>query len=112
MQDWANDVELPQYLLSLLEQVAAKFVPITHGKNRAQSIRVSVCASKLGNKHCRMSSKKNPSDEANTVSDSSEKNAAPEPEWAGGLRSLYDSVVEEELPDSFKDLLSKLDEEG
>jgi hypothetical protein len=33
-----------------------------------------------------------------------------QPEWANGLRQLYDSVVEEPLPDSFKDLLSKLDE--
>lgn len=32
------------------------------------------------------------------------------PEWADGLRKLYDSVVEEPLPDSFMDLLSKLDE--
>lgn len=31
------------------------------------------------------------------------------PEWAAGLRQLYDSVVEEPLPDSFNDLLSKLD---
>lgn len=31
------------------------------------------------------------------------------PEWADGLRQLYDSVVEEPIPDSFKDLLSKLD---
>ncbi len=31
------------------------------------------------------------------------------PEWANGLRQLYDSVVEEPLPDSFRDLLSKLD---
>lgn len=32
-----------------------------------------------------------------------------EPSWAPGLRRIYDSVVEEELPDSFKDLLAKLD---
>ena len=32
-----------------------------------------------------------------------------DPEWAAGLKRLYDSVVEEPLPDSFKDLLSKLD---
>jgi hypothetical protein len=32
-----------------------------------------------------------------------------EPEWAAGLKRLYDSVVEEPLPDSFKDLLKKLD---
>ncbi len=31
------------------------------------------------------------------------------PEWADGLRQLYDSVVEEPLPDSFKDLLAQFD---
>ena len=31
------------------------------------------------------------------------------PEWASGLRQLYDSVVDEDLPDSLKDLLSQLD---
>lgn len=31
------------------------------------------------------------------------------PGWANGLRQLYDAVVEEPLPDTFKDLLSKLD---
>ena len=42
--------------------------------------------------------------------------AAPEqapvrqPGWAKDLRKLYDSVVEEPLPDSFADLLKKLDE--
>jgi len=32
------------------------------------------------------------------------------PEWADGLKRLYDSVVEEPLPDAFADLLSKLDD--
>ncbi|HSM53030.1 MAG TPA: NepR family anti-sigma factor, partial [Erythrobacter sp.] len=32
------------------------------------------------------------------------------PEWAEGLRALYDSVVDEPLPDSFKDLLDRLDD--
>ena len=32
------------------------------------------------------------------------------PGWANGLRQLYDSVVDEPLPDSFKDLLAKLDD--
>jgi len=38
-------------------------------------------------------------------------NGAPQrpPEWADGLKQLYDSVVEEALPDSFKDLLDRLD---
>ena len=32
-----------------------------------------------------------------------------EPGWAEGLRQLYNSVVHEPLPDSFDDLLKKLD---
>lgn len=35
---------------------------------------------------------------------------AGKPEWADGLRQLYKSVVDEPLPDSFKDLLAKLDQ--
>lgn len=35
-----------------------------------------------------------------------------EPDWANGLRQLYDSVVDEPLPDSFNDLLDKLDDES
>lgn len=34
------------------------------------------------------------------------------PQWANGLRQLYDSVVEEDIPDQFKDLLSRLDAKG
>ena len=34
------------------------------------------------------------------------------PEWASGLKQLYDSVVDEPLPDAFKDLLSRLDDSG
>lgn len=33
------------------------------------------------------------------------------PEWATGLRKLYDSVVEEPLPDSFSKLLDQLDDD-
>ena len=32
-----------------------------------------------------------------------------QPGWAQGLRQLYNSVVHEPLPDSFDDLLKKLD---
>jgi hypothetical protein len=46
----------------------------------------------------------------NTHSGKAGQNAGKSPEWADGLRQLYDSVVDEPLPDSFKDLLSKLDE--
>ncbi|WP_114521588.1 NepR family anti-sigma factor [Altererythrobacter sp. ZODW24] len=38
------------------------------------------------------------------------KKPAAQPDWANGLRQLYDQVVEEPLPDSFKDLLAKLDD--
>lgn len=38
-----------------------------------------------------------------------QKNMPGNPGWASGLRQLYDAVVDEPLPDSFKDLLSKLD---
>lgn len=40
----------------------------------------------------------------------SETAAREEPEWAQGLKRLYDSVVDEPLPDTFTQLLSKLDE--
>ncbi len=36
---------------------------------------------------------------------------AESPDWADGLKQLYDSVVEEPLPDAFKDLLDKLDKD-
>lgn len=32
------------------------------------------------------------------------------PEWTSGLKQLYDSVVEEPIPDAFKNLLAKLDD--
>ena len=32
-------------------------------------------------------------------------------EWTEGLKKLYDSVVDEPLPDTFQELLSKLDAE-
>ncbi|WP_336987270.1 NepR family anti-sigma factor [Altererythrobacter aquiaggeris] len=41
-----------------------------------------------------------------------DKLEAAKPDWANGLRQLYDQVVEEPLPDSFQDLLSRLDDES
>lgn len=34
------------------------------------------------------------------------------PDWAQGLRRLYDSVVEEPLPDNFTRLLDELDKDN
>lgn len=31
------------------------------------------------------------------------------PAWADGLKQLYDNVVDEPIPDTFKDLLAQLD---
>lgn len=35
-----------------------------------------------------------------------------DPEWTAGLKRLYDSVLDEPLPESFTDLLAKLDKDG
>ena len=43
------------------------------------------------------------------ISDASKHGSGRRPEWAKGLRQLYDSVVDEPLPDSFADLIAKLD---
>ena len=32
------------------------------------------------------------------------------PGWTNGLRQLYDQVVDEDLPDTFRDLLARLDD--
>ena len=44
----------------------------------------------------------------------SRRKAAPpdQPGWADGLRQLYDSVLDEQLPESFDDLLKRLDQAG
>ena len=34
------------------------------------------------------------------------------PGWTNGLRQLYDQVVDEDLPDSFRDLLARLDDQS
>ncbi|MBU6266041.1 MAG: hypothetical protein KGN34_00790 [Sphingomonadales bacterium] len=51
-----------------------------------------------------------PAGHAGSASDPGSARAKPA-SWANGLRALYDSVVEEPLPDSFMDLLSKLDQD-
>lgn len=40
------------------------------------------------------------------------RQASGKQDWANGLRKLYDGVVSEPLPDSFEDLLKRLDKEG
>lgn len=59
-----------------------------------------------------MATGKNPDGKAGAAKNPPGTNAdkSESPDWAGGLRQLYDSVVDEPLPDSFKDLLSKLDD--
>ncbi len=48
-------------------------------------------------------------DRKRTPGRSSKHPETKEPGWAEGLRQLYNSVVHEPLPDSFDDLLKKLD---
>ena len=49
---------------------------------------------------------------ASSPDQSEEGSATPRPDWADGLRQLYDAVVDEPLPDTLKDLLDRLDESG
>ena len=58
-----------------------------------------------------MNNKDNP--EARTAPQEQAKpggEAAEQPQWADSLRNMYESVVDEPIPDSFKDLLAQLDE--
>ena len=57
-------------------------------------------AKKAKSKEGKMSPGKNTLEHSHTT---------PQPEWASGLKRLYNSVVEEPLPDSFADLIAKLD---
>ena len=45
-------------------------------------------------------------------SKNTEKKKEEAPAWTDSLRQLYDSVVDEPLPDSFKDLLTQFDEKS
>ncbi|MXO91817.1 NepR family anti-sigma factor [Pontixanthobacter aquaemixtae] len=57
-----------------------------------------------------MTADKAPANDKDTAAKAGTKNAKSEPAWANGLREIYDSVVDEPLPDSFADLLAKLDD--
>lgn len=59
-----------------------------------------------------MTSGKKPVSSGDADAAKGSKSALEQPQWADGLKQLYDSVVDEPLPDSFKDLLSKLDDDG
>ena len=52
------------------------------------------------------------SSDGDTPDQAGAQSRSQKPDWADGLRQLYDSVVDEPLPDAFKDLLEKLDEDG
>jgi hypothetical protein len=57
-----------------------------------------------------LSQPKGMDDRKRTPGSSPKARNSKEPGWAEGLRQLYDSVVHEPLPDSFDDLLKKLDQ--
>ncbi len=44
-----------------------------------------------------------------SIGQSASASGQEKPDWADGLKQLYDSVVEEPLPDTFRDLLDQLD---
>lgn len=48
-------------------------------------------------------------DDGNRSPGSTARRRTNEPGWAQGLRKLYNSVLDEPIPDSFDELLKKLD---
>lgn len=53
-----------------------------------------------------------PSSGARARSKPGARNQGELPGWTNGLRQLYDQVVDEDLPDSFRDLLARLDDQS
>lgn len=51
-----------------------------------------------------------PAATAGSASRAGAKSNGDMPGWTNGLRQLYDQVVDEDLPDSFRDLLARLDD--
>jgi len=56
-----------------------------------------------------LSQPKGMDDRKRKLGSSSQPPGPGQPGWADGLRKLYNSVLDEPLPDSFDDLLKKLD---
>ena len=56
-----------------------------------------------------LSQPKGPFEPSRKRGDSPRPQKGEQPGWADGLRQLYNSVLNEPLPDSFDDLLKKLD---
>jgi hypothetical protein len=93
------------------EPEAADFVPTTNltGISAMQSRNTlalrRTCCKDRGRKLHFMTGVRKPKQRARAR----DAGKAHDPEWAAGLKRLYDAVLDEPLPDSFKDLLSKLD---
>ena len=51
------------------------------------------------------------SEKPRSAAPASTKGTAENPAWANGLKQLYDSVVDEPLPDSFNDLLAQFEDD-
>lgn len=75
---------------------------------RSEWVSYQSIISECGSSEVRMSEKKQ--DVGGRRAEAAPKDRREQPEWANGLKKLYDSVVDEPLPDSFKDLLSRLDD--
>lgn len=52
-----------------------------------------------------------PGSKVKPASGSRGKSTSEMPGWTNGLRQLYDQVVDEDLPDTFRDLLARLDDQ-
>ena len=105
------------YYIHSREPIACRFVPACVFDIFLKRQRAAVAGSAFGFEHrqgvavLEMTEKR--MRDVKKKDDETERQKKPEkrPDWASGLRQLYDSVVEEPLPDSFNDLLSKFDTE-
>ena len=102
------------FLISLAEPRRIRRGPLLCS---CRPVRISCPAFSLtgfGGSALRMTNEKKTSDKRmkDIGMERNERRRQPSPDWASGLRRLYDSVVEEPLPDSFSKLLDDLDSAG
>lgn len=96
--------------MQLRELYSERFVPILHSVN----LILSFAQAQTGKgPHGSMTSGKTSKKEDRSKAQASRPNKpakSAKPEWTDGLKQIYDSVLDEPLPDSFNELLAKLDD--
>ena len=102
------------FLISLAEPRRSRRGPLLCGCRPDRISCPAFSLTGLGGSALRMTNEKKTKDKQmkDIGMERNERRRQPSPDWASGLRRLYDSVVEEPLPDSFSKLLDDLDNAG